>query len=54
MFGSGLHVAVSKRSNFQALGSVWLGLTRGGVERSNFQASGCVWVGLTHGGDEKL
>ena len=28
-----LHVAVSKRSNFQAEGCVWVGLTRGGVEK---------------------
>ena len=32
MFGSGLRVAVSKRSIFQALGCVWFGLTGGGVE----------------------
>ena len=29
----GLHVVVSKRSNFQAEGCVWVGLTPGGVER---------------------
>ena len=33
VFGSGLQVAVSKRSNFQASGFVWVGLTRGGVEK---------------------
>ena len=32
VFGSGLRVAVSKRSIFQALGCVWFGLTGGGVE----------------------
>ena len=33
VFGSGLHVVVSKSCNFQALGCVWVGLTRGGVEK---------------------
>ena len=28
-----LHVAVSKSSNFQAEGCVWVGLTRGGVKK---------------------
>ena len=32
MFLSGLHAAVSKRSNFQAWGCVWVGLTGGGVK----------------------
>ena len=32
VFGSGIQVAVSKSSNFQASGCVWVGLTRGIVE----------------------
>ena len=32
MFGSSLHVGVSKRSNFVASSCVWVGLTGGGVE----------------------
>ena len=32
MLRSGLHVGVSKSSNFLASGCVWVGLTRGGVK----------------------
>ena len=33
MFGSGLLMVVSKRSNFLAWGCVWVGLARDGVEK---------------------
>ena len=54
MFWSGLHIVVSKSSNFQASGYVSVELTRGVLKSSNFLASGCVWVGLTRGGVKKL
>ena len=52
MFRSGLHVVVSKSSNYQASVVFGSGLHVGVSKRSNFLASGCVWVGLTHGGVE--
>ena len=40
MFGSGLHMAVSKSCNFQALGCVLVGLTHCGVEKMEFSGIG--------------
>ena len=53
MFGSRLHVGVSKRSNFLASDLFGSGLHVALWKRSNIQALGCVWVGLTGGGVEK-
>ena len=40
VFGSGLHVGVSKRSNSVASSCVWVGLTRGSVEKDYFSSLG--------------
>ena len=53
MFGSGLHVAVSKRVIFRHPFVFGSGLHVAVSKSCNFQASGCVWVGLTRGSVEK-
>ena len=40
VFGSSLHVGVSKRSNFVASSCVWVGLTCGSVEKEYFPGLG--------------
>ena len=53
VFGSGLHVGVSKGVIFWHRVVFGSGLHVAVSKTCNFQASGCVWVMLTRGGVEK-